>query len=1374
MSDKTNQTNSAPRSQQKKTFFALRLFSKCINGLWAVLAFSLIALAIIIAALRLFTDEFSKFKPDLENYLSQQLGRNVNIKELKFEWPSVGPRIQLKQLEIEASEKAKLNSLVIANGVIVVDLWRSFFSMELITDEINLQGIQIQYNPSYRNDNTTLNDTRSIETKSTSLKSAEAQQKIRSQGSSRKIINWLLKQRTIEIYDSFLLLKTKTEKQFSLALPVLTFHGGTRHHQLNGTAVTANGKQLTIKSELKGESDDPLRQLQLYVKADDIDLKDLPTSLFVKKYTKIAGSLAIEIWADFTASHMQKMLIKASANKLLAGEKKLSFSIPESFFLWERNADNGWQFISTPISILLNNKNLPPFVLKGNRLEKKNRKEKTWSVQGLTLPVKLVSGILQDQLSPKLKNWLGKAKPEGLLANIGTTMKFSNNKLDFNLHFDLINFSIKQIGQYPGANNIDGHIKITDKKSTFSIDSKNGELNLKPLFRFPLPFKHLSTTIEFEYGDNSRLIWDNFNFQSKNVDIYSLGKIEYFKDGGGYLEISTQLQNGNAKFTPHFLPVGVMSKNGVRYLDNSIRSGALVKANAIVRGNFDNYPYINGDGIFDVQAKIKNVDFKFLESWPPLKELTASLRFHADSMDIFATHGNIEGIKIKKTTARIPQLSKVDNNLLLDIHAQTNGSDALRFLSRTSLKNIAEQLDFLKFSNKSSGTDLSTSLYMDIPLKGNKPAQIDGDIVFVDSDVSIKTPYIPFKKLNGKIKLSERGLIGGKLQGQLWQQPFKLTLKSKTTPFDSIVGEFKSKISTTGINQLSGLSFNDYISGEATINGKLRIDSPHKNIPRKIVIDIQSNLQNMDIHFPDGLSKAPLEKTPFKLSINILEDHTLIESFFGHSVTFSAEKYKSNPLLIKSLAFDPSPAKTKRINTEPAEYLWKSNLVINTTENSITPLTDDKSIFNANIQLQTLNIDSWMPLFNQVVSATDLSDSKTNSRVKINLNASTLSIFGLDLGAMQFDIEKNKDFAINFIGDKATGNIIFPAQTKRPIEINFKKLHITQQKDTTTEKEQLTRTAIPLSSKQKSEEKILNKTDQLVNKWQASDFPALKIHCDSCQYNQQLLGSIDLETIPSIKSTNQSDNNWTAIKGRWYFKKLFQIKFSGLWQNHQTRIQGDVNSDNFDKLNEFWDLSSGVKKSKLTASFLFRWPNAPWDFNMSQLDGEITTNLSSGYIEEISAQGAQVFSLFSLQNLKRRLTLDFKDVFEKGFFYDDISGTFLLKKGVAYSQNLKINGTAAAISITGSTNLNTGMYNQHMVVTPKLSSSLPVLAGWAISPQTALLALVFDKLFLKPALDVVSRIDYQITGSWDAPKLIELGKKKKEIQVEVKEKPSSD
>ena len=64
-----------------------------------------------------------------------------------------------------------------------------------------------------------------------------------------------------------------------------------------------------------------------------------------------------------------------------------------------------------------------------------------------------------------------------------------------------------------------------------------------------------------------------------------------------------------------------------------------------------------------------------------------------------------------------------------------------------------------------------------------------------------------------------------------------------------------------------------------------------------------------------------------------------------------------------------------------------------------------------------------------------------------------------------------------------------------------------------------------------------------------------------------------------------------------------------------------------------------------------------------------------------------MLGLFSLSELPRRLSMDFRDVFDDGFSFDEAKGTMRLENGTGYTDDLTLSSTVAEISINGSANL---------------------------------------------------------------------------------------
>jgi uncharacterized protein YhdP len=129
-----------------------------------------------------------------------------------------------------------------------------------------------------------------------------------------------------------------------------------------------------------------------------------------------------------------------------------------------------------------------------------------------------------------------------------------------------------------------------------------------------------------------------------------------------------------------------------------------------------------------------------------------------------------------------------------------------------------------------------------------------------------------------------------------------------------------------------------------------------------------------------------------------------------------------------------------------------------------------------------------------------------------------------------------------------------------------------------------------------------------------------------------------------------------------------------------------------------------------------------------------------------------VLSILSIHSLQRRLSLDFSDLFGKGFSFDRIQGHITFLDGVAYTNDLTIEGPAAQIEIAGRTGFVARDYDQLVTVTPLVSSNIPLAGVLAGGPAVGAALFVAERLFGE-RMNRLARYQYQVTGPWDEPKL---------------------
>jgi len=180
------------------------------------------------------------------------------------------------------------------------------------------------------------------------------------------------------------------------------------------------------------------------------------------------------------------------------------------------------------------------------------------------------------------------------------------------------------------------------------------------------------------------------------------------------------------------------------------------------------------------------------------------------------------------------------------------------------------------------------------------------------------------------------------------------------------------------------------------------------------------------------------------------------------------------------------------------------------------------------------------------------------------------------------------------------------------------------------------------------------------------------------------------------------------------------------------------------------DISSSMEGGQTLVDFSAWWPGSPATFALSRLNGEVVFSVVDGNITNASSGTGRLLGLLSIQALPKRLSLDFRDVFDAGFSFDEATGTFMMENGRARTDDLLLKSSAASISVSGSTNLVDKQYDQLLTIRPGLGNTLPIIGALAAGPGGAAAGLALQGL-LHSQLGEATQVQYTITGDWDNP-----------------------
>ena len=193
-----------------------------------------------------------------------------------------------------------------------------------------------------------------------------------------------------------------------------------------------------------------------------------------------------------------------------------------------------------------------------------------------------------------------------------------------------------------------------------------------------------------------------------------------------------------------------------------------------------------------------------------------------------------------------------------------------------------------------------------------------------------------------------------------------------------------------------------------------------------------------------------------------------------------------------------------------------------------------------------------------------------------------------------------------------------------------------------------------------------------------------------------------------------------------------------------------------------------VSSEDFKLSGALNWPAAPYDFQSAFLSGQGALRNHKGTLHDIE-DGGPLLSFFSLKAMRRRLALDFDDVFDDGLAFDSMSSSFYIEKGVLRSDDFKMKALVGDMYLRGRLDLGRGEVYSKIKFMPDLTSNLPILSAFAMNPVSALYVFAATTLF-SPVIDAITELNYEITGPLDHLQVKEISRKQSKVEVPYRQK----
>jgi len=268
---------------------------------------------------------------------------------------------------------------------------------------------------------------------------------------------------------------------------------------------------------------------------------------------------------------------------------------------------------------------------------------------------------------------------------------------------------------------------------------------------------------------------------------------------------------------------------------------------------------------------------------------------------------------------------------------------------------------------------------------------------------------------------------------------------------------------------------------------------------------------------------------------------------------------------------------------------------------------------------------------------------------------------------------------------------------------------------------------------------------------QPADVPAVDAVIERFTYRGKDLGHIE------FLAQREAD--------AWRFDKLrvvnpeATLNAKGLWRSgvpSQSTLAFELESANTGALLARVGYPDHVKGGATKFTGSLAWQGPLLGIDIPTLSGDVELHAQDGQFLEVEPGIGKLISLMSLQALPRRIVLDFRDVFSKGFQFDRITARAHLDKGVMDIEEFRMRGSAADVQMSGSADLVHETQDLKVRVVPSLGDTASTAVA-IVNPVVGAAALLAQRV-LKDPLGRIFAFEYGITGSWGDPKVEKLNK----------------
>lgn len=901
--------------------------------------------------------------------------------------------------------------------------------------------------------------------------------------------------------------------------------------------------------------------------------------------------------------------------------------------------------------------------------------------------------LLTPLLNAEQRQRITEFEPSGIVRNLVATLSDIDSEVPrFDVAAELEGTGIAAAGSRPGMRGFSGTLRANRLGGRLEIHSTDMIVDLPEYLPQAIDIDSAEGTVIWRSSDNSTTVLSD-SIRIRNDVFDSQSNVQLVIDdeaSSPVIDLVSAWSITDLSAATQYIPKEFVKPKLYNWFQSALVKGSIPQGMSTLKGPLDKFPFDNDEGHFLLEGSVRDLTFKYHPRWPAaqMSEMDVVL----DNMRLYSVRNRSSTTGNQSVDAKVEIADLREPVLTIEAFSTGTLQSIRTFSTRSPIGDMfGGHLERISVSG-----DASFSLDLTVPLKRPKEFEFTTRVRSNNGTLAIAGLPARITDLIGDVTISRDDISSESLGARFLGENVAVDLAMSEDPRFSVVADTRGSATAQAIVTELGLPLDGLISGAMNYQSRLLFPRGKQQDPAPFTIQIDSDLQGFGFDFPEPLDKPADTSMSLNADIRFLPGGNTIESagIAQNGIAWQvAFKHRDS-----AWDFDRGVVSIGGVDLQPAATRG----------------------LHIRGNAGTVRLEDWLSLSRGGDEKTGAAD-----RIRsIDLDVADLYAVGQHFRGHHVRVDRSaRDWSVRIDGDNAVGSVFVPYNfdAGRAMVLEMERL-------------------------------ILPGDDEVDGEPSTLDprvLPAITLTADEFALGSRRLGAVEVRMqrveggLEATSITAKDDSFEITGTGRWIADVSEPL-------GSRTTTTATLTSSDVMQTMKRLDFAPGIDSDQMQVFVDLGWSGGPRADFLDVLDGEVQVQFGDGQLEEVEPGAGRMFGLMSIVALPRRLSLDFRDVFNKGFGFDEISGTFRIVDGESYTCDLSLSGPAADIGIVGRASLAKRDYDQTAVVSASVGNSLPIVGAVVAGPQVAAALLIFSQIFKKP-LQEVGQVYYGISGSWDGP-----------------------